>query len=272
MSLNGIDISNYQSAINLSVVRPEFVIAKISEGTTFRDGSFDRFYNDCNTLDIPIGAYVYSHATSAERGRAEAEYAIKLLNGRTLDLPIFLDIEADILNAGMSALMASAFAFADAVRKHGYKPGVYASAYPFKTVLDADELRENGVFIWCAAYNGGNTPPMDCDIWQYSNTGRLPGYSADLDLNRMYAESVEQYIKQDIQPKLYKADMSILCRGFYGTQVELYQHCLNLANYPCEINGVFDKGTEDATKRFQKDAGLVSDGIAGPRTMERLWR
>lgn len=270
MSLNGIDISNYQSAINLSAVRPGFVIAKISEGTTFRDGSFDRFYNDCKNLGIPVGAYVYSHATSAERGRAEADYAIKLLKGRGLDLPIFLDIEADILNAGMSALMASALAFAETVKSRGYKAGVYASAYPFKTVLDADKLRENGVLIWCAAYNGGNTPPMDCDIWQYSNSGRLSGYSADLDLNRMYAERVEQGIQQDIQQKLYKADMSILCRGFYGTQVELYQCCLNLANYPCDVNGVFDKGTEDATKRFQKDVGLISDGIAGPRTMELL--
>lgn len=283
--MNGIDISNWQSSINLSAVRPEFVIAKISEGTTFRDGSFDRFYNDCSNLDIPIGAYVYSHSTSAERGRAEAEYALQLLNGRPLDLPIFLDIEADILNAGMSALMASALSFAETVKGRGYKAGVYASAYPFKTVLDADKLRENGIYIWCAAYNGGNAPPMDCDIWQSSNTSRWPGYNGPLDKDSMlidilgktepvYDDKTESgLITEDdddvpATPRLYKADMSTLCRGFYGTQVILWQRYLVSSGYLAEdcINGTFDWYTEKATKNYQSDHGLSPDGMPGSKT------
>lgn len=284
--MNGIDISNYQSSINLSAVRPEFVIAKISEGTTFRDGSFDRFYNDCSNLDIPIGAYVYSHSTSAERGRAEAEYALQLLNGRPLDLPIFLDIEADILNAGMSALMASALSFAETVKGRGYKAGVYASAYPFKTVLDADKLRENGIYIWCAAYNGGNAPPMDCDIWQSSNTSRWPGYNGPLDKDTMIIDilgkdepgynddKTESGLLTDdendipVTPKLYKADMAVLCKGFYGTQVIVWQKFLVAAGYLSAdwVTGIYDFNTQAATINYQRDHGLTQDGIPGPKT------
>lgn len=259
--MNGIDISNYQSAINLTVVKPEFVIAKISEGTTFRDGSFDRFYNDCKNLDIPAGAYVYSHSTSAERGRAEAEYALSLLHGRPLDLPIYLDIEGDILSAGKTALTASALAFAQNVRSKGYKAGVYASLSAFRSSLDLDALRANGISIWCAQW-GVSEPSIECDIWQRA-VGRVNGYAADIDLDVMFKQDIQNDVQQDIQQKLYPADMAVLCKGFYGSQTEILQKCLSIP-----VTGVFDQLTEYAVKDYQSAHGLTSDGIVGRKTWE----
>lgn len=257
--MNGIDISNYQSAINLTVVKPEFVIAKLSEGTTFRDSSFDRFYNDCKNLDIPIGAYVYSHSTSAERGRAEAEYALSLLHGRPLDLPIYLDIEGDIL--GSNGLTASALAFAETVRSRGYKAGVYASLSAFRDSLDLDTLRANGISIWVAQW-GVSAPAIECDVWQKA-VGRVNGYAAEIDLDVMFETDINVADKQDVQPKLYPADMSTLCLGFYGSQTEVLQKCLSIP-----VTGVFDHLTEDAVKDYQSAHGLTSDGIVGKKTWE----
>lgn len=261
--MTGIDISNWQAGIDLSAVKPDFVIAKISEGTIFRDGSFDRFYNDCKNLGIPIGAYVYSHSMSAERGIAEAEYALSLLHGRPLDLPIYLDIEGDILSS--NGLTASALAFADTVRSKGYKAGVYASLSAFRSSLDLDALRANGISIWCAQW-GVSAPSIECDVWQRA-IGRVSGYSAEVDLDTMFTKDIDVPTKQE---KLYQADMAVLCKGFYGSQVSQYQLLLNLANYPCEVNGVFDDGTDAATRKFQLDHGLVSDGIAGKNTFSKL--
>lgn len=101
---------------------------------------------------------------------------------------------------------------------------------------------------------------------------------------KFYNQLKEQDIQQDIgsitqpepipveepQSKLYPADMSTLARGFYGTQVGLYQTLLNAAGFPCEVNDVFDKGTEDATKKFQELNGLDQDGIAGKNTFAKL--
>ena len=145
----GIDISNWQAGIDLSIAKPGFVIAKLTEGTIWHDPSFTDFYGQCKGNGIPIGAYVYSHSTSADGGRAEAKFALNALAGWKLELPLYLDIEADILSAGKTALMASALAFAETVRAAGYRPGVYASAYPLKTVLDIPTLRANGISIWC---------------------------------------------------------------------------------------------------------------------------
>lgn len=283
--MTGIDISNWQAGIDLSAVRPGFVIAKLTDGTTWRDPSFTDFRGQCMKNNIPMGAYVYSHATSAEGGMAEAKFALNTLAGWKLELPIYLDIEADILSAGKSALMASALAFAETVRAAGYRPGVYASASPLKTVLDIPRLRANGISIWCAAYNNSG-PGVDCDIWQSSDKSRWPGYTGPLDKDSMLIDILGKtepvydddktksgLITEDdddvpATPRLYKADMSTLCRGFYGTQVILWQRYLVSSGYLAEdcINGTFDRYTEKATKNYQSDHGLTPDGMPGSKT------
>lgn len=283
--MTGIDISNWQAGIDLSAVKPDFVIAKLTEGTTWHDPSFTDFYGQCKENGISVGAYVYSHSTSADGGSAEAEFALSALGGRPLDLPLYLDIEADILNAGKAALMASALAFAETVRAAGYRPGVYASAYPFKTVLDIPTLRANGISIWCAAYND-NGPGVDCDIWQSSNASRWPGYNGPLDKDTMIIDilgkdepvynddKTESGLLTDdddgipVTPKLYKADMATMCRGFYGTQVVVWQKYLASLGYLDSdwITGIYDFNTQMATKDYQEDHGLAPDGMPGPKT------
>lgn len=66
-------------------------------------------------------------------------------------------------------------------------------------------------------------------------------------------------------PRLYPADMAVLCRGFYGSQVALLQKLLHVAE-----SGVYDRATEAAVMGFQKENGLTPDGLAGSRTWERL--
>lgn len=283
--MTGIDISNWQAGIDLSAVKPDFVIAKLAEGTTWHDPSFTGFYGQCKENGIPVGAYVYSHATSADSGRAEAKFALNALAGWKLDLPIYLDIEADILSAGKTALMASALAFAETVRAAGYRPGVYASAYPLKTVLDISTLRANGISIWCAAYNDVG-PGVDCDIWQSSNTSRWPGYNGPLDKDTMIIDilgkdepvynddKTESGLLTDdeddipVTPKLYKADMATMCRGFYGTQVVVWQKYLASLGYLDSdwITGIYDFNTQMATKDYQEEHGLAPDGMPGPKT------
>lgn len=283
--MTGIDISNWQAGLNLAAVKPDFCICKVGEGTTFRDASFSTFYDQCKANGIPVGAYLYSHSTSADGGRAEAKAALNALAGRKLDLPLYLDIEGSILSAGTAALMSSALAFAESVRAAGYRPGVYASASPLQTVLDIPTLRENGISIWCAAYNDVG-PGVDCDIWQSSNTSRWPGYTGPLDKDTMLIDilgKTEPVYNDDktesdlltddeddipVTPKLYKADMATLCRGFYGTQVILWQRYLVSSGYLAEdcINGTFDWYTEKATKNYQSDHGLTPDGMPGSKT------
>ena len=184
--LKGIDISVWQSGFTdfepFKNAGYGYVICKISEGQSI-DKCFEQHYGNCVKSDIPVGAYVFSHATNTSKARAEAEYALKILNGRKLGLPIFMDLEASDINYGWNVdITPVALAFGEAIKSAGYKWGVYANQSWMMNKLDIDALRKAGAMIWCAKYSD-EKPIVYCDIWQYSYNGTVPGFSHKVDMN-----------------------------------------------------------------------------------------
>ena len=184
--LKGIDISVWQSGFTdfepFKNAGYGYVICKISEGQSM-DKCFEQHYNNCVKSNVPVGAYVFSHATDTSRARAEAEYALKILNGRKLDLPIFMDLEASDINYGWNVdITPVALAFGEIIKKAGYKWGVYANQSWMVNKLKVDVLRDAGAMIWCAKYSN-EKPTVYCDIWQYSDNGTVPGFSHKVDMN-----------------------------------------------------------------------------------------
>lgn len=64
--------------------------------------------------------------------------------------------------------------------------------------------------------------------------------------------------------------MRILRFGSMGDEVALLQHRLLRAGFEIAVTHVFDEATETAVRKVQADAGLVVDGVAGPKTMLAL--
>lgn len=65
--------------------------------------------------------------------------------------------------------------------------------------------------------------------------------------------------------------MPTLCSGSSGPEVTRLQHKLNELGFsPGFIDGVYGTGTKAAVLAFQRCAGLLGDGIAGPRTLAAL--
>ena len=61
MALNGIDISNWQSGINLAVVPCDFVVIKATEGTGYVNPDYERAYRQAKTAGkCPVS---YTHLT-----------------------------------------------------------------------------------------------------------------------------------------------------------------------------------------------------------------
>lgn len=184
--LKGIDISVWQSGFTdfepFKDAGYGYVICKISEGQS-PDRCFEQHYGNCVKSNIPVGVYVFSHATNTSKARAEAEYALKILNGRKLDLPIFMDLEASDINYGWNVdITPVALAFGETIKKAGYKWGVYANQSWLINKLKVDALRDAGAMIWCAKYSD-EKPTVYCDIWQYSDNGTVPGFSHKVDMN-----------------------------------------------------------------------------------------
>lgn len=267
--MNGVDISHYQKGISIAAVRPGFVIAKLSEGTTYRDKEFDNYYNDCKALRIPMGAYVYSHAYTTYGGKAEAEYALKLLAGKELDLPIYLDVEGDLLIYGKEKLMSAALAFAETVQAAGYRAGVYASLSAYRSKFDVDELRAHGVSIWLAHW-GVQQPGMDCDIWQ-REVGRVSGYNKDIDIDVMVHDilehkkepSVPDEIPDDKEPPV--CVMATVSPGEHTPEAAYLMGLLNKLGYDVLWNGL-----ANCLADFQLRRGLEVTGECGEETWREL--
>lgn len=61
-----------------------------------------------------------------------------------------------------------------------------------------------------------------------------------------------------------------LRKGSTGNEVVECQRALTDQGYPCTADGIFGSKTEAQVKAFQRDHGLVVDGIVGPNTWEAL--
>lgn len=64
--------------------------------------------------------------------------------------------------------------------------------------------------------------------------------------------------------------MMILKKGVRGEEVALLQRRLTRSGHPVEVSHIFDDATEAAVMAVQRAAGLVVDGIAGPKTFVAL--
>ena len=63
MPSNGIDLSRFQAGVSLhGMTGLDFVIAKATEGTTFKDASYNTFASETEAAGAQFGAYHFFHA------------------------------------------------------------------------------------------------------------------------------------------------------------------------------------------------------------------
>lgn len=195
----GIDVSRYQQNVNWKKVKAagaSFVIIRIGyrgyeTGALVLDSMFESHLAGAKAAGLKVGVYIFSQAINEDEAREEAFACAYVLNGRSLDYPVYFDSEystsshtgrAD--NLSKAQRTACAVAFCEELKKYGYEPGVYASTSWFQNHLDLSALK--GYRIWNAHY-GVSAPSMKCDMWQGSCTGKLSGVSSSgLDLNISY--------------------------------------------------------------------------------------
>lgn len=198
MSKKGVDISIWQSKLtDMSLLKKagyDFAIIRISEGQ-MTDTAFEQHYKNAGKAGIARGVYVYSHANSENKARAEAKYLLNILNGCKLELPIFVDLESDDINFAWNHKITSwVLAFGETIKAAGYRWGTYATKSWYVHKLDISALRDAGAIIWVSDYNGRGHD-IDHDIWQYDNKGRVDGYNSNLDMNLLYDNNLIKWDK-----------------------------------------------------------------------------
>lgn len=186
-----VDISSWQGGTvdfnKLKASGISHVIIRAGFKTT-ADSQFVNNYNKAKAAGMKIGSYWYMCANNYSESVKEAEACIRVLGNRKLDLPVYYDIEEPgSLNSNTQAALTNmAVAFCEALKNKGYKVGTYASGsvYAKNYKLNTDLLRQKGYSIWDAEWASKNT--VTCDIWQYSDTGRVSGIDGNVDMDLIY--------------------------------------------------------------------------------------
>ena len=199
-SVLGIDVSTHQKEIDWQQVKEagvEFVMIRIGyrgsvEGLLFEDEWAQRNYKGAKKAGLKVGGYFFSQSISPEEAKEEAEYALKIIKGWRLDMPLVYDWEfiqegyrTDVVDARL--LTDCTRAFCETVEAEGYRPMVYFNADQSRKQLYLEELTDYD--FWLALYTDQMTYEYQVDMWQYTDTGSVPGIEGDVDINLYFPKS-----------------------------------------------------------------------------------
>ena len=198
--MKGIDVSKHQGVIDWKKVKEsgvEFAMLRMGVGSdnpAQTDSTVLRNAKECEKYGIPYGLYIYSYALNDMNAHSEAQHMIRIAKQVNATLGYFYDMEdADGYKAEhnfnprthKAELTKFCLIFMEDMKDAGFdKVGVYANKDYFTTILDYKKLKENGL-IWLAQWKVSK-PSLECDIWQYSSKGSVPGIKGNVDMNISY--------------------------------------------------------------------------------------
>lgn len=196
--MQGIDVAKWQGTIEWPKVKNagiQFAILKITNKQNNIEGAFLRNYEGAKGESIPIGVYRYVYARTVEQAELEARKILEALNGKTLQLGIWLDLEDSTIRVGKSLLNKIIEKETSLLNAAGYKVGIYCNKDWYYNVLDSHYLCKSHPF-WIARYPKNDvgvivdalSPREYACAWQYSSKGKVPGITGDVDMDVAFVD------------------------------------------------------------------------------------
>ena len=305
---HGIDISSHQGGLNIRAIWADFVIVKITEGTGYENPYWRAQAEATLAAGKRLGFY---HFANDEDAGEQARYFLDRAKSYAGRATFWLDWEADAVGLGPGP----ALTFLNQVAAEtGSTPGFYT----YQNVLNSYDWSAVAARypLWVAggpdysdygqAYSDPSVPNVPywgggALIHQYTEDGRLPGYSGTLDLNRLRDRSAWDQMAHggrvttpapvaaaaQSSPYTGKWNVSdgqgeLVCNGDLGpATIARLQQVMGTT-----IDGVLDEDGSPAIERLQRflnsavptdtqealnDAPrLDEDGVLGPDTWRTL--
>ena len=201
MSLNFIDISSWQAGLDLAAVfagNPlHGVVVKATQGTSYVNQYCDKWVQYCIKSGKPWGFY---HYLSGNEPAEEAKYFIKHCFNYFGDGVPVADYEGDIVaNYGTVYLRKW---LETVYTETKVKPMVYCNLSTIQSDTDGfRSIAQDGYPLWLAQWasakeqygfidhpwqSGSYAPFSKITMHQYTDRGKLNGYSGNLDLDIFY--------------------------------------------------------------------------------------
>ncbi len=193
-SVLGIDVSEWQGEIDWQQVKDagvEFVMVRVgwrgSEQGVLAEDTYARAnLTGAAEAGIKVGAYIFSQAITPDEAVEEANFLLDIVKDYTIHMPLvfdweFIDAEARTGNMDAETLTACAKAFCNTVQLAGYTPMIYFNTNQSFQMLELRELVDYP--FWLAQYDTVLNYPYKIDMWQYTETGTVPGIATAVDIN-----------------------------------------------------------------------------------------
>lgn len=193
----GLDVSKHQGTIDWESVRAagfDFAFIRIgyrgnTTGDIYEDDYARENLDGAKAAGLDVGVYFYAQATNAVEAAEEAQWCLDYLDREKLDLPVVYDWEyagGSSRTAGMdkSTLTECVRIFCDAIADGGYQSMVYFNPHVGNDLLDLNQLQQYP--WWLAHYKDTLDYPYRVNIWQYTETGSVPGIKGDVDIDLMF--------------------------------------------------------------------------------------
>ena len=202
--VDGLDVSQVQRIDDPDAVRAagfEWVIAKATEGLSYRDPAYRRHVDALAGAGLLVGAYGFARVSQGQpRAQARHLYDVATGDGRHV-VRCVLDLESCPPGTPWAALREFAEEYLSELRLSGCLPVLYTMT-SWTGPIGAYTL---GVPVWVAQYRSttapwapaseADMPPGAWAAWQYSGDGgyRVPGIPQDCDRNLLRAADVRAW-------------------------------------------------------------------------------
>lgn len=195
--VQGIDVSHWQGSINWTSVRNsgiQFAWMKATEGTTYRDPSFNTNYPAAHAAGVIRGTYHFALPNSSS-GATQANFFASnggAWSADNLTLPGVLDIESNPYGAqcyGLSTTQMRTW-IQDFYNTYKARTGrdvvIYTSPSWWNTCTGSWSGMASQSPLWVAHWTTANSPTLPGGfnvhtVWQYTDSGSVSGISGNVD-------------------------------------------------------------------------------------------
>lgn len=193
----GCDLSYHNKNVNwaeLAASGCEFVMLRCgyrgyTEGGLMEDEKFDEYARAARAAGINVGVYFFTQAVNEEEAIEEANYVLEIIEDHDITYPVAFDTEyindpkarTNVEDISDELRSKICIAFCERIREFGYYPIIYASENWMRRNMDLKMLTDYE--FWAPQYLDENDFLFDFSIWQYTESGSIPGVKGDVDLD-----------------------------------------------------------------------------------------
>ena len=193
----GCDLSYHNGNVDWEELKAsgcEFVMLRCgyrgyTEGGLLKDEKFDEYIKGAESVGLNVGVYFFTQSVNEEEAIEEADYVMKLIEDYDITYPIAYDTEyvndpaartnTEDISDDLRSKMC--IAFCERVKEFGYYPVIYASENWMRRNMNLKLLTDYE--FWAPQYLDENDFLFDFSIWQYTESGSIPGVKGDVDLD-----------------------------------------------------------------------------------------